>query len=100
MRRPRKRCRNRLALAKGLAWLLVPMLPGVANAQVRVERAPARAPAHVDATALAEHLRDLEIMVARSGTGQRVLDDGMVLCLTTRSGLRAQIAAWILAANA
>jgi hypothetical protein len=100
MRRPHKRCRNRVALAKGLAWLLVPMVPGVVSAQVRCERAPVSAPVHVDGPVLAEQLRALEAFVAGSGTGQRVLDDGLVLCFVARAGSRAQIAAWILDANA
>jgi hypothetical protein len=55
---------------------------------------------NVDAPVLADQLRGLDVLVARSGTGQRVLDDGLVLCFVARAGLRAQIAAWILDANA
>jgi hypothetical protein len=100
MRRPHKRCRNRVALAKGLAWLLVPMLPGVVSAQARSERPPVMAPAHVDAHAMAENLRSLDALVSAAGTGQCMLDSGLVLCFAQRPGLRAQIAAWIFDANA
>src|SRR4051812_15861464 len=100
MRRRHKRSRNRVALAKGLAWLLVPMLPGAVSAQVKSERAPVIAPVHVDAAVLTEQLRILDVFVACCGTARRVLDDGLVVCFVPREGLRAEAAAWVLAANA
>ena len=80
--------------------MLVPLVSGTVSAKVRSERVPVRAPAHVDGPVFAEQLRDLEALVAGSGTAQRWLDDGLVVCFVARAGLRAQLAGWVLDANA
>lgn len=100
MRRPRKRSRNRLALAKGLAWLLVPVLPGAAvpRATPVSMQVPMQviAPCTAEEVALAHRLEVLDALVAESGTGACVRGDGLVMRFVPRAGLRAEIAAWIL----
>jgi hypothetical protein len=63
-------------------------------------RAPVVAPCTATEFALAERLKTLDELAAKSATGACVREDGLVLRFAPHAGLRAAILAWILAMGA
>jgi hypothetical protein len=95
MRRPRKHGKNRVALAKGLAWLLVPVLPGLPSCH-----APAKATSEVsvcslDQPALAARLGAFDQLVSHAGLKKRTFSDGLMLVFAERVDVRAKLTRWV-----
>ena len=76
--------------------MLVPMVPSFAHAGGTEVRAREVAPCTAEEVAFAARLRGLEALVVESGSGCCVLDGGLVLRFAARTGLRSEIARWIL----